>query len=67
MKFELLKTMEKYLESQIDFHYMNIKVLLENPRIIPEHTDIMSTISEELGKLAEYDDRINVLRKYFLE
>lgn len=67
MKFELLKTMEKHLESKIDFHCMNLMVLLENPRIVPEHTDVMSSISEELGKISEYHDKLEVLNKYFLK
>ena len=44
---------------------MNIENLLENPRGVAEHPDIMDTIEKELEIIAEYDDKLSVLIKYF--
>jgi predicted DNA-binding protein YlxM (UPF0122 family) len=44
---------------------MNIEVMLNNPIAIPEHTDIMDAIEKELALIADYEDKLSVLKKYF--
>ena len=44
---------------------MNIETMLRNPIAIPEHTDIMDAIEKELEIIAEYDDKLEMLDKYF--
>jgi hypothetical protein len=39
--------------------------MLSNPTAIPEHTDIMEAIEIELTKMAEYQDRLDMLDQYF--
>ena len=34
---------------------------------VAEHSDHIETIDKELGKIAEFEDRLEVLRKYFKE
>ena len=34
---------------------------------VAEHPDHIETIDKELGKIAEFEDRLGVLRKYFKE
>lgn len=67
MKKELLNATRKHLEANIAKHVVNIKVILNNPISIPEHTDIMSAIELELGHIAEYEDKLQVLMNYFTE
>ena len=45
----------------------NVEVLLEKGVGVAEHPDIMDTIEKELEIIAEYDDKLSVLRKYFMD
>jgi len=40
-------------------------VYLKNPAGIGEHSDIMEAIEGELSQMAEYDDKLEMLDKYF--
>ena len=47
---------------------MNVETTyLENTVGVAEHPDIMDTIEKELAIIAEYDDKLNVLEKYFMK
>ena len=39
--------------------------LLNNAVGVGEHADIMDTIEKELAVIAEYDDKLEMLNKYF--
>jgi hypothetical protein len=67
MRNDLLETSRVHFESHILKHKMNIEVMLNNPIAIPEHTDIMDAIEKELAIMAEYDDKLEMLKKYFLK
>jgi hypothetical protein len=60
--YDDLKT---HLEGQIAYHRANIRVYMRNSMGIGEHSDIMASIKEELSKLAEAEDMLNALQKYF--
>tara|TARA_B100000945_G_scaffold135942_1_gene108513 strand:- start:80 stop:340 length:261 start_codon:yes stop_codon:yes gene_type:complete len=53
--------MTTYLEGQIAKHTINAQVFMKNPVGVAEHPDTMGTIEEELGKIAEYEDKLNAL------
>jgi len=62
MAYNVIKEhMEKYLEGQIAKHTINAQVFMKNPVGVAEHPDTMATIEEELGKIAEYEDKLNAL------
>ena len=63
---DLIQASVKRFEAHIEKHRINIEILLENQRGIAEHPDIMETIEKELSIIAEYDDKLNMLRKYFI-
>jgi len=65
MKKQILDTLEKHFQSQINRHRMNIEIMLENPRAIHEHTDIMAAIEKEIAHMSEYEDKLNILANYF--
>lgn len=65
LRDDLLKASEKHFEAHIEKHRINIEVLLENAVGVAEHGDIMDTIEKELAIIAEYDDKLSELRKYF--
>ena len=63
---DLIEASIKYFEAQIAKHKINIDVLMENGVGVAEHPDIMDTIEKELAIIAEYEDKLAVLKKYFV-
>ena len=63
----LYKALEAYLQGNIEKHVANVKLQAENAVGVAEHPDHIETIDKELGKIAEFEDRLEVLRKYFKE
>jgi hypothetical protein len=62
MKQEILGVLEKSFTINIQKHAMNIRIMLENPMAIHEHTDFMAAIELELAKIAEYQDKLEALK-----
>ena len=67
MRSLLYKALEAYLQGNIEKHIANVKIQAENAVGVAEHPDHIETIDKELGKIAEFEDRLEVLRKYFKE
>ena len=44
---------------------MNVENLLNNSVGVPEHPDLMDSIEKELQSFTEYDDKLEMLNKYF--
>ena len=62
---DLIKVSELYFRAQIEKHKINVENLLENQVGVAEHSDIVETIEKELQVIANYDEKLNVLQKYF--
>ena len=56
------ENMKEYLIGKCRYHETNIKIYFQNPVGIGEHPDILGAIEEELGKLAEYKEKLDILR-----
>ena len=67
MRSLLYKALESYLQGNIDKHVANVKIHANAAVGVAEHSDHIETIDKELGKIAESEDRLEVLRKYFKE
>ena len=65
MRSDLIKASKLHFQAHIEKHRVNIENLLENCVGVAEHPDIMDTIEKELEIIAEYDDKLSVLDKYF--
>jgi hypothetical protein len=65
MRSDLIKASKLHFQAHIEKHRVNIENLLENGVGVAEHPDIMDTIEKELEIIAEYDDKLEVLDKYF--
>lgn len=61
MKKDILNALEAHFEAQIAKHAMNVKIMLENPMAIHDHTDFMTAVEEELAQIAEYQDKLEAL------
>ena len=65
MKYKLKEAFLAHADGHIKKHIANVEVLLNNPRGIGEHGDIISEIEKELNEVAKYEDLIKVMNKYF--
>ncbi len=65
MKERMVQALKAHYLGEIAKHRMNVEAFLKNPVGVGEHIDIMETISSEIGKIAEYEDNLEVLYKYF--
>jgi hypothetical protein len=52
---------------EMEKHKNNVKVYLANPAGIGEHSDISEAISSELDKIANAEDRLQVIKKHFYD
>jgi hypothetical protein len=65
MKENIVKALKAHFEAHIVKHKMNIDIMLNNPMAIHEHTDFMGAVELELAQIAEYEDKLEALTKYF--
>jgi hypothetical protein len=61
----MIEALKAHAEGHIKKHKMNVEVYLNNPVGVGEHPDILEAIEKELKVIAEYDDQLEVLNKYF--
>lgn len=60
----ILTALYDSLNGAIARHICNIEVMLSNPVGVAEHSDLMATIESELDKVAELDDRLEVMTNW---
>jgi hypothetical protein len=61
MKYEVIAALQAHLQGHIAKHQLNVMVMLENPMAIHDHTDLIGAIENELGHIAEYQDKLDAL------
>ncbi len=61
----LLEALLKKLEGEIEMAKANIKVYELNPAGIGEHPDIVEAIELQVAKIADAEDKIEVINKHF--
>lgn len=61
----LLDALAEHYRGQIAKHRANLTVLLENHVGLAEHPDIIETLDNEVAKLADYDEKLEMLTKHF--
>lgn len=59
----MCENMKEYLLGKCKYHETNVKIYFQNPVGIGEHPDILGAIEMELEKLAEYKEKLDVLRQ----
>ena len=65
MKERIVGGLIDHAHGEIALHKTNVDVYLANTVGIGEHSDILETIQKELDTIANHNDRIDVLNKYF--
>ena len=61
MREKLLEAQKLWALGKMRRHEANVENLLTNPMGIGEHPDLSETISEEIKKVAEYVDILEVI------
>jgi hypothetical protein len=61
----MLEAIKDHAKGHIKKHTMNVEVYLKNAAGVGEHPDIMEAIEKELKIIAEYDDQLSIVEKYF--
>ena len=62
---QVLAASELHFKAHIEKHRINVENYLRNGVGVAEHPDIMESIEKELEQIAEYDDKLEMLQKYF--
>ena len=61
----IINAAKKQAEGEVAVHLANIEVYKTMPAGIGEHSDVTEAVIAELDKLAEADDRLDMIEKYF--
>ena len=61
----MLNALKSYYVGNINRHIANVEVYLRMTVGIGEHSDIQETIDKEIEKIAQFDDRLGMVIKYF--
>ncbi len=65
MRKDIIEASKLHFKSHIEKHRINVENLLEKGVGVAEHPDIMETIEKEIEIIAEYHDKLEVLKHYF--
>ena len=65
MRDIMLNALKSYYVGNINRHIANVEVYLRMPVGIGDHSDIQETIDKEIEKIAQFDDRLAMVMKYF--
>ena len=65
MREVMIEALKKHAEGHIEKHRANVEVLMQKPVGVAEHPDTLETIEKELKIIAEYDDQLQMIDKYF--
>ena len=65
MRDIMLNALKSFYLVNINRHIENVEVYLRMTVGIGEHSDIQETIDKEIEKIAQFDDRLAMVMKYF--
>ena len=61
----MIQALKEHAKGHIAKHAMNVEVYLKNSAGVGEHPDVLEAIEKELKVIAEYDDQLEIIKKYF--
>ena len=65
MNDKLFRTILKRYEALIEDSLFKIDIINEQLLVIPEHTDITGEVDKLLQIIAEAEDKLSIMRKYY--
>ena len=63
----LYNALIKEYEAEIADANAKVTIMLTDPRIIPEHIDITGEVDKLLQIMAEAEDKLSIMRKYYVK
>jgi len=66
MREKMIEALKAHAIGHIEKHKVNVEVILQKAVGIGEHGDILTEAEKELKIIAEYDDQLEMLNKYFV-
>jgi len=65
MREQMIEALKAHAVGHIEKHKMNVEVILQKAVGIGEHGDVLTEAEKELKIIAEYNDQLEMLEKYF--
>jgi len=65
MREQKIEALKAHAVGHIEKHKMNVEVILQKAVGIGEHGDVLTEAEKELKVIAEYNDQLEMLEKYF--
>ena len=62
----MIEALKAHAVGHIEKHKVNVEVILQKAVGIGEYGDILTEAEKELKVIAEYDDQLEMLNKYFV-
>ena len=66
LRDQMINALIAHARGDIEKYRANVEVYLNNPAGIGEHQDIQESIEIELGHIADYHDKMEMLTKFFI-
>jgi len=67
MNEQLLKTLLKRYDAEIEDAIFKIDCICDQNMVIPEHVDITGEIDKQLERVASAEDKVAALRKHYVK
>ena len=67
LRDDFINASRLHFKAGIEKHRFNVENLLRNSMGIGEHGDLMDEIEKELGKMADYSDKLEMLDYFEVE
>ena len=61
----ILDALKKKYEAEIEEGKINIKIMLNDPISIPEHSKFLEELDVHFGKIAEAEDKLEAIKNHF--
>lgn len=65
MEIDFVEALKKTYEADIAKAKTNIDVYIKNPAGIGEHPDLVAAIDEQVDKMAQAHDKLEIISKYY--
>ena len=62
-----INALRAYYQGQIEKHKANVEIYLQNPAGIGEHSDILGAMETEINMIAQWDESLQVIERYFTD
>ena len=64
LREKIIKSLLAHANGEIQIHLANVEIYLNNPAGIGDHSNVTEAIQSEIDKIAGWDHRIEVIKKY---